>query len=90
MSDHVDWPQLLAAIDATAAERVYVTHGFSEAVVRWLTERGLEAHVLKTRYEGERDDASTEAGSGSESGSEAGDPDEHAIPDDEAPIGGAS
>ena len=60
LSDHVDWPQLLSAIDATAAERVFVTHGFSEIVVRWLQEHGLDAHVLKTRYEGERDDAPTE------------------------------
>lgn len=60
LSDHVDWPQLLSAIEATAAERVFVTHGFSEIVVRWLQERGLEAHVLKTRYEGERDDAPPE------------------------------
>src|SRR5512134_2443170 len=29
LSDHVDWPGLLAAIDATGAERVWVTHGFS-------------------------------------------------------------
>lgn len=86
LSDHVDWPQLLSAIDATAAERVYVTHGFSEAVVRWLTERGLEAHVLKTRYEGERDDATTEAGSEGETVAA----ENHAIPDDEAPIGDAS
>ncbi|MEP6835560.1 MAG: ligase-associated DNA damage response exonuclease [Gemmatimonas sp.] len=60
LSDHVDWPQLLSAIDATGAERVFVTHGFSEIVVRWLLERGLEAHVLKTRYEGERDDATSD------------------------------
>ena len=60
LSDHVDWPQLLSAIDATGAERVFVTHGFSEIVVRWLREHGLEAHVLKTRYEGERDDATSE------------------------------
>ncbi len=56
LSDHVDWPQLLSAIDATGAERVWVTHGFSDAVVRWLTERGVDAKVIATRYEGERDD----------------------------------
>lgn len=61
LSDHVDWPQLLSAIDATGAARVFVTHGFSEIVVRWLQERGIEGHVLKTRYEGEQNDASTEA-----------------------------
>lgn len=61
LSDHVDWPQLLSAIDATRAERVFVTHGFSEIVVRWLNERGLEGHVLKTRYEGEQNDTPADA-----------------------------
>jgi putative mRNA 3-end processing factor len=56
LSDHVDWPQLLAAIDATGAERVLVTHGFTGAVVRWLREHGRAADALATRYEGERDD----------------------------------
>jgi putative mRNA 3-end processing factor len=57
LSDHVDWPQLLQAISATGASRVLVTHGFTGPVVRWLREQGLQAEVLATRYEGERDDA---------------------------------
>lgn len=56
LSDHVDWPQLLAAVRATGAERVLVTHGFTGPVVRWLRETGLSADVLATRFEGERDD----------------------------------
>ncbi|MBC7841041.1 MAG: ligase-associated DNA damage response exonuclease [Gemmatimonadaceae bacterium] len=61
LSDHVDWPQLLGAIDATGAERVLVTHGFTGPVVRWLRDKGLQADALATRYEGERDDASEPA-----------------------------
>ena len=53
LSDHVDWPALLAAIAATGAQRVWVTHGFREPVVRWLTEHGLEAHSVASRWEGE-------------------------------------
>ena len=56
LSDHVDWPSLLAAIEATGAEQVWVTHGFTGAVVRWLREAGLDARAIETRYEGERDD----------------------------------
>jgi putative mRNA 3-end processing factor len=56
LSDHVDWPSLLAAIDATGASRVWVTHGYSGVVVRWLREHGLEAQAIETRFEGERDD----------------------------------
>ncbi|NUQ19701.1 MAG: ligase-associated DNA damage response exonuclease [Gemmatimonadaceae bacterium] len=53
LSDHVDWPSLLATIDATGAERVLVTHGYREPVVRWLLERGIEAHAIASRWEGE-------------------------------------
>jgi putative mRNA 3-end processing factor len=53
LSDHVDWPSLLAAIDATGAGRVWVTHGYREPVVRWLRERGLEAEAVASRWEGE-------------------------------------
>lgn len=61
LSDHVDWPQLLAAVDATGAERVWVTHGFTGPVVRWLTERGIEARAIATRWEGEQDDRAVDA-----------------------------
>jgi len=50
LSDHVDWPSLLSAISETGAERVFVTHGYSDIVVRYLTEQGLEAHVLQTDW----------------------------------------
>lgn len=53
LSDHVDWPSLLAAVEATGAERVWVTHGYREPVVRWLRERGLEADAVASRWEGE-------------------------------------
>lgn len=56
LSDHVDWPSLMTAIDATGAEEIWVTHGFTGPVVRWLRERGLNAREVQTRFEGERDD----------------------------------
>ncbi|WP_250846863.1 ligase-associated DNA damage response exonuclease [Aquisphaera insulae] len=62
LSDHVDWPSLLAAIDATGAERVLLTHGYTSVVARWLQEQGKDAGILATRYTGERDDASEPEG----------------------------
>ena len=55
LSDHVDWPSLLGTIAATGAERVLVTHGYREPVVRWLSEHGVEAHVVASQWEGELD-----------------------------------
>ena len=56
LSDHVDWPSLLASIEATQAETVWVTHGYSATVVRYLREMGMDAEVLSTEWEGELDD----------------------------------
>jgi putative mRNA 3-end processing factor len=53
----VDWPGLTAAIDATGAERVWVTHGCTGPVVRWLRERGLDAQAIATRFEGREEGA---------------------------------
>ncbi|HMQ32282.1 MAG TPA: ligase-associated DNA damage response exonuclease [Chloroflexaceae bacterium] len=53
LSDHADWPGLLAAIAATGAERVWVTHGYTAVLARWLEEQGLQAYAVPTRYEGE-------------------------------------
>lgn len=51
LSDHADWPGLLAAIEATGAECVYATHGFSATLARYLREeRGLKADVVKTNF----------------------------------------
>jgi putative mRNA 3-end processing factor len=61
LSDHADWDGLLAAVDATGAETVGVTHGYAAEMVRWLREHGRRAEVLATRYAGETD-AEPEAG----------------------------
>jgi putative mRNA 3-end processing factor len=53
LSDHVDWDSLNTAVRETGAERVYVTHGYTEIYTQWLREQGLEAHAVQTRYEGE-------------------------------------
>ena len=53
VSDHADWPGLNAAIAATGAERIFVTHGYTGVFCRWLTEQGYDAKVVETDYEGE-------------------------------------
>lgn len=53
LSDHADWNDLLRTIEETAAERVFVTHGHTDTLARFLVERGIEAHGWRTQYEGE-------------------------------------
>ena len=56
MSDHADWPGLLQAIEATGAEKVYATHGFSAVLARYLREeKSLDADVVRTAYGDEED-----------------------------------
>jgi len=53
LSDHADWEELNTAVKETGATRVFVTHGYSELFSQWLREQGLDAHEVKTEYEGE-------------------------------------
>jgi putative mRNA 3-end processing factor len=54
LSDHVDWPGLMAAIAASGASRVLVTHGYTAVVARYLREQGVEAYELNAPYLGEQ------------------------------------
>jgi putative mRNA 3-end processing factor len=62
LSDHADWNDLNTAIRETRAEKVYVTHGYSEIFARWLHEQGIEAHEVKTKFEGELGEMAEGAG----------------------------
>ncbi len=53
LSDHADWDGLLSTIKATGAQRIGVTHGYTNTLVRYLNEQGFDAFVMPTRYEGE-------------------------------------
>src|SRR5439155_4746816 len=53
LSDHADWDGLLRTIEDTGAERVFVTHGYTQTFARALVERGIDAQPWQTLYEGE-------------------------------------
>lgn len=50
LSDHADWPALLRTIEQSRAQRVLLTHGYSDALVRYLCEQGRNAAALRTAY----------------------------------------
>jgi putative mRNA 3-end processing factor len=50
LSDHVDWPDLLTTISESGAENVWVTHGYSDIVARYLGDLGLNARAIPARY----------------------------------------
>jgi putative mRNA 3-end processing factor len=53
LSDHADWKGLNDSIAATGAEKVFITHGYTYQFTKWLREKGLDAHEVKTEYVGE-------------------------------------
>lgn len=53
ISDHADWQGLLTAIKETAAENIYVTHGYTDIFTRYLNDSGWQAQVIPTEFEGE-------------------------------------
>lgn len=61
LSDHADWKGLLAAVAATGAEKVYVTHGFQAVLTRYLNELGIAAAEVKTEYGDDEDSGGKEA-----------------------------
>ncbi|APY07314.1 DNA ligase-associated DEXH box helicase [Winogradskyella sp. J14-2] len=50
VSDHADWNGLIAAVKASEAEQVYVTHGSQAVFSKYLNEIGIKANELKTEY----------------------------------------
>jgi putative mRNA 3-end processing factor len=58
LSDHADWNELNEVVTSTSAERVFVTHGYTDAFSKWLNEKGIESHEVKTNY-GEDEDIAT-------------------------------
>jgi putative mRNA 3-end processing factor len=50
LSDHADWPGLLATVRECGAKRVLLTHGHGEAFARYLRELGLDASAMSAPY----------------------------------------
>ena len=50
LSDHCDWDGLLESIEATGAEKVICTHGYSDIFSRYLREQGYDARTEETQY----------------------------------------
>ena len=56
ISDHADWNGLNLAIKETEAEKIFVTHGYTDSFSKWLQFKGLNASVVKTEFTTTEDD----------------------------------
>jgi putative mRNA 3-end processing factor len=64
LSDHADWDGLNEVIEATGAEKVIVTHGYTDIFKKWLIQKGLEVATEKTEFEGELSEMNDTEGEG--------------------------
>ena len=61
LSDHADWPGLIDTIRQSGASKVYVTHGQSDVLARYLREvESIDAEPLETLFGDEDDTADPE------------------------------
>ena len=52
LSDHADWPGLIQTVRDSGARKVYITHGQSDVLARYLREvEGVDAEPLETLFE---------------------------------------
>jgi len=59
LSDHCDWRGLLQTIEATGAEKIICTHGYTDIFCKYLMELGYDARTEATQYEGELSEINT-------------------------------
>lgn len=57
LSDHCDWPGLLESIEATGAEKIICTHGYTDIFSKYLREQGYDARTEATQYGEEETEA---------------------------------
>ena len=60
LSDHADWEGLLSAIKASEAEKVFVTHGYTDIFSKYLKSIGYYSAVVNTEYTGDELELSAE------------------------------
>jgi putative mRNA 3-end processing factor len=74
ISDHADWDELNATLDAVGAPEVWVTHGAEEALIHAAGLRGIRGRALSLVGRGDEDEAVADdpAGSAAPAAREAG------------------
>ena len=61
LSDHADWPELVATFSELRPEEIWITHGREEGLLRWCELTGQKARALRlVGYEEDEDDGSVD------------------------------
>lgn len=57
ISDHADWPELIATFEEIRPEELWITHGREEGLLRWAEINGVKARALRLVGYDEEDEA---------------------------------
>lgn len=60
ISDHADWNELLTAVKNSGAEKIHVTHGFTDVFSKYLSELGYDAAPVQTQFGNDEEVPETE------------------------------
>ena len=61
LSDHADWPELVATFSELKPEEIWITHGREEGLLRWCELNGQKARALRlVGYDEDEDDVSVD------------------------------
>ncbi len=55
LSDHADWNELNQTIEECQAKTIFLTHGKTETLDRYLTEKGFKVRTFKTQFDDQVD-----------------------------------
>jgi Predicted exonuclease of the beta-lactamase fold involved in RNA processing len=55
LSDHADWNELIQTIDETEAQDIFLTHGRTDVLARFLEEQGKSVRFFETEYTDEEE-----------------------------------
>jgi putative mRNA 3-end processing factor len=64
LSDHADWPELIATFAELRPEEVWITHGREEGLLRWCELNGQTARALRLVGYDDEDEEAAPAGAG--------------------------
>ena len=59
ISDHADWPELIATFEEIRPDEVWITHGREEGLLRWAELNGVKARALRLVGYDEEDEETT-------------------------------
>ncbi|MFS4460536.1 ligase-associated DNA damage response exonuclease [Bdellovibrio sp. HCB2-146] len=55
LSDHADWNELLQTIRETGAKKIFLTHGRTDVLARYLEEQNITVGLFETEYEAQEE-----------------------------------